>query len=339
MLTVYCSVRRKAVEHKGRVDESERRSSFMHSTQAASWRRSKPRRSVKRNTTRHDNNVSKESRPAHKGSKNGQHFLHSSFNSLSFSRSNRVEDPSQVDAEVNDIDHVISAIEKLPSAINQTMDVHQFASNIVFWQSALYTVAFYVTFTFGTINRLVYQFTGKTYFALLFLHVLLVPLQGFLNVLIYRYGFYLRLKQRHPHMSHWELLHHTYRWTFLGPPLTSASLRTTTVIDSSYNTASARVSAPMTLEMGSRGEIANNGQLDDSSIILEENNGEDSNENLNVVLKDFITDLVYSYTEYPNLVVSHDDLAPIVSNFPRMVEDFSTTSFPPLDPHLLPRSP
>jgi hypothetical protein len=36
--------------------------------------------------------------------------------------------------------------------------------------------------------------------------------------MVYRYYFINRLKQRYPHMSFCDLLHWTWRWTFLGPP-------------------------------------------------------------------------------------------------------------------------
>jgi hypothetical protein len=330
MLTVYRSVRNEAMAHKNRVDGKERRSSFIK--KPSSWRDMKPSSFIKRHKKPHG--FLQERHPEHQG-KHGH--LHGSSNSLVLSRLNRIEESSQADAEVNDIDHVISAIEKLPSATHQTMDVHQFASKIVFWQSVMYTFAFYITFTFATINRLVFQVTGKTYFALLFLHVLLMPLQGFFNVMIYRYGFYLRLKQRHPEMSHWELYHHTYRWTFMGPPPGSATLRST-VYDShnSVRGGPARIAPEIG---GSKGEVATSGELHDS-IILEEIDGhEESDEDLDVVLKDIVTDMIYSYSEYPNLVSNDDIVLPAVSTFPKMVDEFSTTSFPPFDPYMVPAAP
>ena len=36
--------------------------------------------------------------------------------------------------------------------------------------------------------------------------------------MVYRYYFYMRLKQRNPHMTFCELMHWTWRWSFLGPP-------------------------------------------------------------------------------------------------------------------------
>jgi hypothetical protein len=37
-------------------------------------------------------------------------------------------------------------------------------------------------------------------------------------VMVYRYYYFNRLKQRYPHMSFWGLMHWTWRWSFLGPP-------------------------------------------------------------------------------------------------------------------------
>jgi hypothetical protein len=44
------------------------------------------------------------------------------------------------------------------------------------------------------------------------------------EVLVYRYYFFNRLKQRNPHMKFWELMKWSVRWTFLGPPPESKSL-------------------------------------------------------------------------------------------------------------------
>lgn len=345
MLRVYRTVRMEGMALKGRVDGQQRRASFIK--KPSSWRDSSrtKRISILHRHTRtgeeDERNASKEEhgRPSHGGNQDDRHNHHGRSNSFVIpGRTIRAEgeESSQADTEINDIDHVISAIEKLPSATHQTMDVHQFAAQIVFWQSVLYTFAFYFTFTFATVNRLVFQVTGKTYFALLFLHVLFMPLQGFLNVMIYRYGFYLRLKQRHPEMSHWELYHHTYRWTFMGPPPGSATVRST-MFDS--NNSVRGPGARNVPDAGFGRKSVDNHPLD-NSIILEEGDGEESDEDLvdDVVAKDFVTDMIYSYSEYPNLV-DHNDVMPAISAYPKMVDNFSSTSFPSFDPNLLPRDP
>jgi hypothetical protein len=76
---------------------------------------------------------------------------------------------------------VLQSIEALPSAVSQAVETNHFGSNAVFRQSVYYTCAFYVTFTFATVNRLVQEFTGKTYFPIILLHCIFIPLQGFFN--------------------------------------------------------------------------------------------------------------------------------------------------------------
>jgi len=118
----------------------------------------------------------------------------------------------------SDVEFVISTIEALPSARVQLVEMNQFGSKAVFTQSLLYTCAFYATFTFATVNRIVQEVTRITYFPLIFLHCLMIPLQGFFNVMVYRYYFFQRLKQRNPHMSFRELVQNSWRWTIMGPP-------------------------------------------------------------------------------------------------------------------------
>ena len=113
---------------------------------------------------------------------------------------------------------VLEAIEGFTSVRIQSVEANPFGSRAVFQQSLLYALAFFLTFTAATLNRIFQQVIGHTYFAVMFLHVLLIPLQGFFNALIYRRSVYIRLKQRHPHMSEWQILYRTWRWTFMGPP-------------------------------------------------------------------------------------------------------------------------
>lgn len=81
----------------------------------------------------------------------------------------------------SDADFVLKTIETLPSAKEQAAEVHTFGSRAVYMQALYYTCAFYITYTFATVNRLVQQFTGNTYFPIIFLHVCLIPLQGLFN--------------------------------------------------------------------------------------------------------------------------------------------------------------
>jgi hypothetical protein len=113
---------------------------------------------------------------------------------------------------------VLKAIEAMPSVTVQNVAQNAFGSRAVFKQAMYYTCAFYVSYTFATVNRIVQQMSGESYFPLLFLHILLLPLQGFFNVLVYRRNEYIRLMQRNPHMSKWDRFRRTWRWSFLGPP-------------------------------------------------------------------------------------------------------------------------
>jgi hypothetical protein len=123
-----------------------------------------------------------------------------------------------------EVEDVMAAIESFPSARKQNVENNNaFGSRAVYTQSLLYTLTFFATYTFATINRIVQQLTGETYFIIIALHVTFIPLQGFFNVVVYRRDVYIRLKQRHPHMTQGELLRRTWRWTFLGPPAKECS--------------------------------------------------------------------------------------------------------------------
>jgi hypothetical protein len=80
-----------------------------------------------------------------------------------------------------DVEFVLKTIESLPSAREQAVEMNSFGSRAVYMQALYYTCAFYTTYTFATVNRLVQQATGKTYFPIIFLHAILIPLQGFFN--------------------------------------------------------------------------------------------------------------------------------------------------------------
>jgi hypothetical protein len=126
---------------------------------------------------------------------------------------------------------VLAAIESLPSVRKQNVENNAFGSRAVFTQSLLYTLTFFATYTFATINRIVQQLTGDTYFIIIVLHVTFIPLQGFFNVVIYRRKVYMRLKQRYPHLTQGELFRRTWRWTFLGPPKDSKRSQAPDTVD------------------------------------------------------------------------------------------------------------
>jgi len=63
-------------------------------------------------------------------------------------------------------------------------------------QALRYVGAFYLTWTFGTINRIMQAVSGTSYFWLMALHTFFVPLQGFFNYLVFSYPKYKRWNTR-----------------------------------------------------------------------------------------------------------------------------------------------
>lgn len=63
-------------------------------------------------------------------------------------------------------------------------------SNMVAWQAFRYVGVFWLTWIFGTLNRLLQLFLGRSYFGIMALHAFFVPLQGFFNFLVYVYPRY-----------------------------------------------------------------------------------------------------------------------------------------------------
>jgi hypothetical protein len=122
-----------------------------------------------------------------------------------------------------DVAQVLEAIDGFASAKQQSMEANAFGSRAVFTQSLSYTLSFYAAFLFPTINRIM-ESRGQTLYWACLLHAIFIPLQGFFNVLIYRYSFFHRLQQRNPHMSKWELFRCSCRWSFLGPPRVSQKI-------------------------------------------------------------------------------------------------------------------
>jgi hypothetical protein len=114
---------------------------------------------------------------------------------------------------------IVQVIDTFTSADRQNVEANTSGCRTVFRQSILYTAVFILTWAFATIHRMYQQLTGQgDLFVLLLLHSFFVPLQGFLNLLVYRGMNFFRLKQRNPKMSTWKLVRLTFRWSFLGPP-------------------------------------------------------------------------------------------------------------------------
>lgn len=62
-------------------------------------------------------------------------------------------------------------------------------------QAMLYILAFYMTYIFATVNRIMQQATGSSPVGILIMHSLTLPMQGFWNFLIYRRPQYLRQRR------------------------------------------------------------------------------------------------------------------------------------------------
>jgi len=72
-------------------------------------------------------------------------------------------------------------------------------------QALWYVAAFYLTFLFPTINRVVEQVTSQTYFPLVFLHAITKPMQGLLNYLVYIRPRFLKIREQNPELPFWKI--------------------------------------------------------------------------------------------------------------------------------------
>jgi len=68
-------------------------------------------------------------------------------------------------------------------------------------QATLFVGVFYVTWLFPTIYNLVLLFGGPIYFSLLLLNALSLPVQGFLNFIVFINPRHLRYKKKHPDIT------------------------------------------------------------------------------------------------------------------------------------------
>jgi hypothetical protein len=249
----------------------------------------------------------------------------------------RSNDPSRA-FNSEEIDYVVETIEQYTSTKHQTLELNQFGTQAVYRQFILYTFAFYASYTFATINRLVEQATGNEYFGLLFMHVTLIPLQGLFNVLIYRYGYYFRLKQRYPELTGWELFLYTWRWSFMGPPPRSTP---ETMIDPPRNVPPVSPEAKsenngITREidepLSPYREVADKEGSDDGSEILNQNQDNILDDELTPApVGNLMADMLFSYSEYPNMA-SGKDMELVTTAFPTMVGQYSDRGFTPPSP-------
>jgi len=115
-----------------------------------------------------------------------------------------------------DVRFVLATIEDYPSAAKQYAATYHIGARLVLYQSIAYVLGFWMIWLFPTINRQVQYYGNENRLWLLILQGFFEPLQGVFNVLVYRFAFFLRLKQLHPQFTTRKLLGSTFRWTFLG---------------------------------------------------------------------------------------------------------------------------
>ncbi|CAJ1966365.1 unnamed protein product [Cylindrotheca closterium] len=116
-----------------------------------------------------------------------------------------------------DADQVMDAIGGFASVKEQqSVESNKLGSRAVFRQSLYYTLCFYAVYAFPTLNRIL-ELHGHSFFLIFLLHGISIPAAGILNLIVYRYPFYKRLKQRYPGMSRWQRVRRSIRWSFLGP--------------------------------------------------------------------------------------------------------------------------
>lgn len=244
--------------------------------------------------------------------------LYSSRSNVSSVRSN------EQDQYKEDAHHVLQTIETFKSANYQNVRQNKFGSKAVFRQSCYYTLGFYVTYSFATINRVFQQAKGATHFGLILLHAFFIPLHGFFNVLVYRYAYCIRLKHRNPHMTGWQIFFFAWRWTFLGPPpiATSTALPDDDGDDNNNNNNNTiksnmpvyKQKKPTRLSISGNDSIAG---FDPSDLgiqiaddVLDPTNG-------TIDVNGVTADLLMSYAEYPNML-SEDA---VMVNYPTIIEE------------------
>ena len=100
--------------------------------------------------------------------------------------------------------------ERSLGSLGQSSDARQIvkpqskARNVAI-QALWYVGAFYATFTFATINRLVQQFAQQTHFELIVIHATVEPMQGLFNYIVYIRPRILKLRTRFPGANPWQL--------------------------------------------------------------------------------------------------------------------------------------
>jgi hypothetical protein len=102
---------------------------------------------------------------------------------LNSSRKNEKEsiDNREENRNNDNIANVLQTIASFATASQQAIETSSFCTHAVYKQAMYYTLAFYLTFISGTVNRLIQTFLGVTFFPIIFLQCVTQPLQGFFN--------------------------------------------------------------------------------------------------------------------------------------------------------------
>eukprot|EP00523_Entomoneis_sp_CCMP467_P020983 CAMPEP_0168851166 /NCGR_PEP_ID=MMETSP0727-20121128/12268_1 /TAXON_ID=265536 /ORGANISM="Amphiprora sp., Strain CCMP467" /LENGTH=576 /DNA_ID=CAMNT_0008905143 /DNA_START=181 /DNA_END=1912 /DNA_ORIENTATION=+ len=141
------------------------------------------------------------------------------------------------------IKSVSGSLTRATSRLGSIRDSHKrFAENNartmeIFKQAVWYVLAFYLTYCWSFVSRLLAQILGHTFYGLMILHSFFDPLQGFLNFFIYQRPRYLRERKDHPHLSRWQCFGNILRLTKYGPPPSrkSSSQTQTSLPSSSFS--------------------------------------------------------------------------------------------------------
>lgn len=97
------------------------------------------------------------------------------------------KNPSIISGGVLDAEQVMDAIGGFASVKEQqSVESNKLGSRAVFRQSLYYTLSFYAVYLFPTLNRIL-ELHGHDVFVIFLLHATCIPLQGFLNLVVYRY--------------------------------------------------------------------------------------------------------------------------------------------------------
>ena len=116
--------------------------------------------------------------------------------SVQRSRTRHPESSSQSDQMQGDAESstALASVNTMKFKRDKSKRLHR-KSNMVMWQAFRYVTVFWLTWLFGSINRLM-QLAGRQVFWIMVLHAFFVPLQGWLNFLVYKWPVFYRWRKR-----------------------------------------------------------------------------------------------------------------------------------------------